>query len=270
MLTKPAYRLKAFQTIEVDIPPPRETTSLPEPVSLHILYEDDDLIVINKPAGMVVHPAAGNERGTLVNALLYHCKNLSGIGGIIRPGIVHRLDKGTSGVLVAAKRDSAHISLVKQFQHHSILREYVGLVVGQFDTSTGFVERPIGRHPIERKKMSTKSPRCKPAVTHWKEEKRFSYFTLMRFSLKTGRTHQIRVHMADSGHPIVGDTTYGRQREWYGSRGLEAEMRAIKAILHRSFLHAERLGFTHPATNEFMMFSVPLPHELVAVLEILT
>jgi len=267
--TKPSYRLKAFQSIRISVPPPKETALMPEPIPLPILYEDDDLIVVNKPAGMVVHPAAGNERGTLLNALLYHCKGLSGIGGIIRPGIVHRLDKGTSGVLVAAKSDSAHIGLVRQFQHHSILREYVGLVAGTLETATGSAEKPIGRHPIERKKMSTRTSGGKSAVTHWKVERRFSHFTLMRFTLKTGRTHQIRVHMADIGHPIVGDPTYGRRPGSTGVSTFEAQWKALKSILHRPFLHAEKLGFTHPVTNTFMLFSVPLPHELAAALETL-
>lgn len=268
---KPAYRLKPSQPVVVRVPPQQEATVQAEPLALHILYEDEDLIVVDKPAGMVVHPASGNERGTLVNALLYHCGCLSQLGGPRRPGIVHRLDKGTSGVLVAAKSDRAYIGLARQFQRHSVLREYVGLVAGIVSAHSGSVEKPIGRHPVERKKMSTRSSRGKHAVTRWTVERRFSRFTLLRFSLETGRTHQIRVHMAEIGHPIVGDQTYGRhwaaRAAGVGKAGDVVSL--VRSVLHRPFLHAERLGFSHPAKGVTLLFAAPLPEDLRNVLNLI-
>jgi len=268
---KPAYKLKPSQPVVVRVPPAKEAAVQAEPLPLHILYEDEDLIVVDKPAGMVVHPASGNESGTLVNALLYHCGRLSQMGGPRRPGIVHRLDKDTSGVLVAAKSDRAYIGLARQFQRHSVLREYVGLVAGTVSAPSGSVEKPIGRHPVERKKMSTRSTRGKHALTRWAVERRFSRFTLLRFSLETGRTHQIRVHMAEIGHPIVGDHTYGRHWASRAAGGGRAgdEISLIRSVLDRPFLHAERLGFSHPAKGVTMVFSAPLPEELKKVLNLI-
>lgn len=259
---KPSYRLKPFQVIRITIPPPEPDSSLPEPIPLQIVYEDEDLLVVNKPAGMVVHPAAGHRRNTLVNALLHHCKDLSGIGGTLRPGIVHRLDKGTSGLLVVAKHDGVHLALSKQFQVHTTVREYVGLVHGGPNKAEGLFDAPIGRHPKDRKRMSTLAHRGRHAVTYWKVESHFHGFTLMRFTLKTGRTHQIRVHLASQGYPIVGDPVYGG-RKWTKSSPRSGMAQTENWTgLNRLFLHAEKLGFVHPRTKRFLLFSVPLPEEL--------
>ena len=266
---KPSYRLKPCQQILVTIHPPEPGHSVPDPIPLQIFHEDHDLLVVNKPAGMVVHPAAGHRRNTLVNALLFHCKDLSGIGGTLRPGIVHRLDKGTSGLLVVAKNDSVHLALSKQFQDRSTLREYLGLVFGKPGRDHGLVDAPIGRHPKDRKRMSTHTFRGRHAITHWKVEHFFQDFTLMRFTLKTGRTHQIRVHITEQGHPIVGDTVYGGRRARSLRAALpESEKKALKGM-NRLFLHAEKLGFEHPRTRRFLCFSAPLPPELTQLLDIL-
>ncbi len=266
---KPAYRLKESQEVVFSIPGPPETVLQPQDLPLRILYEDSDLVVVDKPAGMVVHPGAGNENGTLVNALLYHCDGLSLIGGPRRPGIVHRLDKGTSGVLVVAKSDQAHIGLAEQFQRHSVLREYVGLVAGSPAGDSGSIEKPIGRHPVARTKMSTRSTHSKPALTYWTVGRRCSCCALVRFRLKTGRTHQIRVHMAELGHPIVGDQTYGKHWQTCVGRSHQLLTNRIKAMLHRPFLHAEKLGFIHPIKGHEMVFSAPMPRDLSDVFTLL-
>ncbi len=263
---KPSCRLRPFQEIHIRIPPPIPMETSPQPIPLDIRYEDQDLLVVNKPAGMVVHPAAGHREGTLVNALLHCCPDLSGIGGTTRPGIVHRLDKETSGLLVVAKADSIHQALSRQFQAHSILREYLGLVFGCPPKQEGSVEAPIGRHPKDRKRMSIHTHRGRNALTHWKVECRFQHFTLMRFVLKTGRTHQIRVHLASLGHPVVGDTVYGGKRGRIKSLPLTDQQQESLTGMNRFFLHAEKLGFEHPGTGRFLSFACSLPSELETIL----
>jgi 23S rRNA pseudouridine1911/1915/1917 synthase len=234
------------------------------------LYEDSDLLVVNKPAGMVVHPAAGHPGSTLVNALLFRCQDLSGVGGALRPGIVHRLDKETSGLLVVAKGDRAHRALSEQFKAHSIRREYLGLVFGTLSDETGSVDAPIGRHQRERKKMSSRTRRGRRAVTHWRVERRFHDFTLLRFTLETGRTHQIRVHMAEQGHPIVGDLVYGGKRARLSHLPPSDPDRKSLQALGRFFLHAETLGFEHPRSGAPMLFVCPPPDQLTRTLDALT
>ncbi len=267
---KPSSRLRPLQEIHVEIPPPAPMQTPAEPIPLDVLYEDEDLLVVNKPAGMVVHPAPGHTRDTLVNALLYRCRDLSGIGGELRPGIVHRLDKQTSGLLVVAKGDTAHLALSKQFKAHSILREYVGLVHGGPGEDHGRVEATIGRHLTERKKMSSRTRRGRHAVTHWQVERRLENFTLLRFTLQTGRTHQIRVHMAEQGYPIVGDLLYGGKRSRLHHLPATHPDRKALAGLDRFFLHAELLGFEHPRSGADLRFSCPLPDELQAIFHSLT
>jgi 23S rRNA pseudouridine1911/1915/1917 synthase len=237
---------------------PPEPTPLgvaPEAIPLAILYEDADLIVIDKPAGLVVHPAPGHAHGTLVNALLHHCSDLAGVGGVLRPGIVHRLDRGTSGVLVAAKHDAAHAALAAQFKDHSIERVYVALVRGAPGAEQGRIEQAIGRHPRDRKRMSVHARAGRAAATDWRVRERFarSGVTLLELLPATGRTHQLRVHLSASGMPIVGDPVYGRGGEKLG--------------LDRPALHAAVLGFTHPKSGERLRFEAPLPADLRAALE---
>jgi len=266
---KPSSRLRAGQTITVSLPPPVTCLSLPEAIPLDIRYEDGTLLVVNKPAGMVVHPAAGHSNRTLVNALLHHCGDLSGIGGVLRPGIVHRLDKDTSGLLVVAKADASHQALSQQFHVHSVQREYLGLVVGHPFGEQGRMDSPLGRDPFHRKKISSRTRSGRRAVTDWRVEKHFRAFTLIRFTLHTGRTHQIRVHAAESGHPIVGDRVYGGQRNRTLGPSLSVEERESLKALNRLFLHAEVLGFHHPETGSFLRFSAPLPPELLQILDCL-
>ena len=267
---KASCRLRPHQEIRVAVPAPVPTRTAPEPIPLDVLYEDEDLLVVNKPAGMVVHPAAGHTRDTLVNALLFRCHDLSGIGGELRPGIVHRLDKQTSGLLVVAKGDAAHLALSEQFKAHAIRREYVGLVHGTFSNEQGSVDEPIGRHLTQRKKMSSRTRRGRQAVTHWRVEQRFHGFTLLRFSLETGRTHQIRVHMAEKGHPIVGDLVYGGKRARMAHPPASDQDHKKLIGLGRFFLHAEKLGFEHPRSGTPLLFSSPLPEELALILRSLT
>jgi len=257
-VAKPAHKLRAGERIEGSVPEPVATHLSAQAIPLVILHEDADLVVIDKPAGMVVHPAAGHAQGTLVNALLHHCRDLSGIGGELRPGIVHRLDKGTSGVLVVAKHDRAHRALAAQWKLHSIDREYQAFVRGAPRAESGTVDAPIGRHPTDRKRMSTRARVGRSAVTHWRVEERLREATLLRVRLETGRTHQIRVHMASIAMPVLGDPVYG------GGRALP---RAIS--IARQALHAALLGFTHPTTGERVRFGAPLPADLVALLEAL-
>ena len=266
---KPACRLRPLQVIQVRIPPPEPPESEPDAIPLRILFEDADLLVVDKPAGMVVHPAAGHRRNTLVNALLHHCRDLSGIGGTLRPGIVHRLDKGTSGLLVVAKNDASHLALSRQFQKHSLLREYVGLVYGAPDGDAGVVNTAIGRHPKDRKRMSTLATGGKVAVTHWRIERRYPGFSLMRFTLKTGRTHQIRVHMKELGCPIVGDAVYAGRKERKADPRAGETRREPMQKMSRPFLHAEKLGFLHPRSGRSLQFSTPLPEELQNVVRAL-
>lgn len=262
---KAGLRLRGGETIRISIPRPQVLEAAPEDIPLDILYEDSDLIVINKRAGMVVHPANGHYSGTLVNALLHHCTDLSGIGGELRPGIVHRLDKDTSGVLVVSKNDLSHQGLAQQFKEHSITRRYITLVHGQVQNDSGSIDKPIGRHPGARKKMSTHSSRGRRAVTHWNVLRRYApeRLTLLEMRLETGRTHQIRVHLADMNLPVVGDQTYGSIKRANGIA--DAHLRTLVQQLHRQALHAWVLGFKHPRTGEYLEYSSPLPPDMAQI-----
>lgn len=243
---KSNYRLKTGERITALIPEAEVLQVTAEEIPLDIVYEDEHIIVINKPKGMVVHPAAGNYTGTLVNALMKHCgESLSDINGIIRPGIVHRIDKDTSGLLVVAKNNHAHEFLSKKLKTHDIKREYIALVEGIIYESTGKIDAPIGRHPVERKKMSVNVKSGRNAVTHFKVLDRFPAATYLELKLETGRTHQIRVHMAYINHPVIGDEVYGRKKQRFDTRG--------------QVLHARRLTLEHPATGELMEFEAPVP-----------
>src|SRR3972149_5630516 len=264
---KASHKIRDAETIEMNIPVPEAIEALPEHIPLDILYEDREVIVINKPAGMVVHPAAGNYTGTLVNALLDHCKDLSGIGGKLRPGIVHRLDKDTTGVLIAAKSDKAHQSLSAQFKKHSVKRKYIALVHGVIKGDKGKIEAEIGRHMSQRNMMSVKTKRGKTAVTHFKVLSRFDQFTLLELTLETGRTHQIRVHLTSINHPVVGDQVYGGKERISGVK--EPKIRRVIKKLGRQALHATILGFMHPETNKYMEFTAPIPEDFQIVLDAL-
>ena len=267
---KPGYRVKCGDKILGRIPDPVQTEYKPEPIPLQILYQDSHIVALNKQAGMVVHPAAGHSRGTLVNALLYHCPDLEGIGGEIRPGIVHRLDKGTSGTMVVAKNADALENLAGQFKHRTIQKIYLALVYGELRTDEGTITLPIGRHPVHRKRMSTVSRKGRSAETVWRVRKRFPGITLLELTLKTGRTHQIRVHCATMDHPIVGDPVY-RSRKWlkdsakYFSRESSSMFSALKSV-PRQMLHAWRLGLTHPHTGERMTFESPIPPDMAELM----
>ncbi|MBU3142259.1 RluA family pseudouridine synthase [Clostridium sp. CF012] len=241
---KSNYKLKVDEIIILSIPEPVGLDVEAENIPLDVIYEDSDVIVINKPQDMVVHPAPGSYNGTLVNALLFHCKDLSGINGVLRPGIVHRIDKDTSGALVVAKNDNAHNSLAEQLKDHSMTRSYLALVEGIIKQDEGSVDEPIGRHPKDRIKMAVVES-GKKAITHYKVIERFYNHTLVECNLETGRTHQIRVHMAKIGHPLVGDLVYGFKKQRFNLKG--------------QVLHAKMLGFIHPSTNEYMEFISPLP-----------
>ncbi len=256
-------KLSVGSEVEVEIPEPVPMEARPENIPLDIIYEDSDIIVINKPEGMVVHPAAGNYEGTLVSALLYHCgDSLSGIGGVMRPGIVHRIDKDTGGLLVVAKNDAAHLKLSAQLKEHTVSRVYYAIVIGNLREDTGTVNAPIGRNPSDRKKMAVLSPSqgfSRHAVTHYEVLERYRGFCLVRCVLETGRTHQIRVHMAHLGHPLVGDTTYGG-----GKTSFE---QANKSLIQGQCLFAAELSLVHPGTNEKMTFSCELSDSMKALIE---
>jgi len=264
---RPSLKLKGGEQVTVEIPEPVEAEPQPEAIPLEVLYEDGDLIVINKPAGMVVHPGPGNSSGTLVNALLAHCTDLSGIGGELRPGIVHRLDKGTSGILVAAKSDRAHQGLCAQFHVHSVKRIYQALVFGTPQTDSGKIEGTIGRHPTERLRQSGKAKNGKHAVTRWRVKERYGRISLMELRLETGRTHQIRVHMTESGFPLLGDPLYpdgGRVNNLADPR-----LKKMITALGRQALHARTLGFIHPVTEEYLEFTVQMPADMQALCDYL-
>ena len=253
------YRLRAGDVLTVQPPQVQEATAVAQALPLDVIYEDADLIVINKPVGMVVHPAAGNPDGTLVNALLWHCgESLSGVGGVIRPGIVHRIDKDTSGLLVVAKNDETHLALSAQLARHEIRRVYGAIAIGNFPEEHGTVDAPIGRHPVDRRKMAVlraPSAHAKPAVTHWsvvaRGEGDGTRFTLLRCELETGRTHQIRVHLSSVGHPLLGDPVYGGDRTRFETHHRD--------LIPGQLLHAARLSFTHPRTGTEVQFECPLP-----------
>jgi len=260
--SKPNLALREGQSVTVEIPPPTPATPAPQELHLPIVYQDEDVIVVNKPAGMVVHPGAGHDEGTLVNALLFHADNLSGVGGELRPGIVHRLDRGTSGLLVAAKNDAAHRELTRQFQDREVEKEYIALAWGELHAGRR-IDLPIGRDPVHREKMSTRARRSRTAVTRITKVMDLRGVTLVHIAIATGRTHQIRVHLNAIGHPIVGDGTYGGVR-----RHMAAALRPVER-LERPFLHAARLAFSHPRDGRRMEFEVPLPEDLQAVLDAL-
>jgi len=252
--------VKAGDRITVDVPEAAPSTAVAEDIPLTIVYEDPDLVVVDKPAGMVVHPAAGHDSGTLVNALLHRIKDLSGIGGELRPGIVHRLDKGTSGLMVVAKNDHAHESLSRQFAEREVEKEYGALVWGVVQAGRR-IDLPIGRDPNDRQKMSARSRRARHAVTRITRARHYRGVTLCQVAIQTGRTHQIRVHLSAIGHPIVGDATYGGRKA-----RIAADLRPVLS-LERPFLHAHRLVFTHPTDGRRMEFESPLPQDLQAVLD---
>jgi len=257
---RPSTAVRAGQAYEVDIPPPTAAMPEPEAIPIRIVYEDEHLVVLDKPAGMVVHPGAGHSGGTLVNALLHHVKDLSGIGGELRPGIVHRLDRGTSGLMVVAKSDLAHQELSRQFSDREVDKEYVALVWGLVQPGRR-IDAPIGRDPGDRQKMSTRARRARNAVTRVTFARHYKGVSLLKVAIATGRTHQIRVHLSAIGHPIVGDATYGGVHRRTGSH-----LRAVQR-LERPFLHSARLAFTHPADGRRVEFDSPLPLDLQAVLD---
>ena len=264
-IVKASYRLHAADQIEIDLPEPGPVEILAEPIPLNIVYEDTDLVVVNKPAGIVVHPGAGIESGTLANALVYHFNELSGVAGRIRPGIVHRIDRETSGLLVVAKNDQAHEKLSDQFRDRTIFKMYVALVYGQMSRERGEVEANIGRSPNNRTRMAVlKGGAGRPARTIFQVDKRFQELTLLSVEIKSGRTHQIRVHLSHIGHPVVGDTAYGQGRE---NTVQDVMTRQRIKSLGRHFLHSSRLAFEHPTSHERMEFSSPLPPELESMLE---
>ncbi len=261
---KPSVHLKAGDRISGTLPGPKPLLLEPEAIPLTVLYEDSSIIVVDKPPGMVVHPAPGNPSGTLVNALLYHCKDLGGINGILRPGIVHRLDKETSGILVAAKDDIAYHHLARQFKSRTVEKVYRAIVRGRFGQEEGMINLAIGRHPTERKRMSTRTKKGRSAVTRWKVIERLNGLTFLEIFPKTGRTHQIRVHLSAIGHPLLGDPLYGK-----GASSQDQTVKECLKRLKRQALHAYRLGFTHPLTGERLEFSSPLPDDMNEVLDYL-
>ena len=248
---KPSFQISEDDCVLIDFPEPEALSVLPENIPVPIVYEDADLLIVDKPKDMVVHPSAGHASGTLVNALLYHCNDLSGINGVLRPGIVHRIDKDTTGLLVVCKNDAAHQKIAAQFADHSQKRIYEGIVMGDLKENEGTVSVPIGRAKNDRKKMAP-DPDGKPAVTHYRVLERFGDYTYAEFRLETGRTHQIRVHMAYLGHPLLGDEVYGNGRSPFRTEG--------------QVLHARTLGFLHPSTGEYVEFSAPLPPEFEKIL----
>lgn len=252
-IKKNNYKVKRGDEITIDIPEVKELEAFPQDLNLDILYEDEDIIVVNKPKGMVVHPGAGNPDHTLVNGLLFHCKDLSGINGVLRPGIVHRIDKDTTGCIVACKNDKAHEAISKQLSNKTCSRDYIAIVHGELPHEYGTIDAPIGRDSKDRQKMTVTDKNGRDAVTHFKVEERFKGFTLVSFKLETGRTHQIRVHMQYIGYPIVGDPKYAFRNTRNDTEG--------------QVLHAEALTLVHPTTNETMTFKAPLPDYFKALIE---
>ena len=253
-VVKANYKVKVDDKVQFEIPDCEEPDIPPQDIPLDILYEDKDILIVNKPKDMVVHPAPGHYEGTLVNAIMFHCKDeLSGINGVLRPGIVHRIDKDTTGSIIICKNDEAHRKIAQQLKEHSITRKYRAIVYGRIMEEEGTVNAPIGRHPTDRKKMAINEKNGKPAVTHYKVLERFDKYTYIECQLETGRTHQIRVHMTSIGHPLLGDEVYGSGKNPYHLQG--------------QTLHAMILGFVHPSTGEYMEFTAPLPEYFVKLLE---
>jgi len=265
LIRKPGYLTRPGDVVRFEIPSPEPITCSPEAIPISILYEDADVIVLDKPPGLVVHPGAGHKSRTLVNALLFHCPDLERVGGAFRPGIVHRLDKDTSGILVVAKNDMAHDSLSHQFKKRQVQKRYLALVYGNMKTPAGVISLPIGRHPTDRKKMSVESRQSRSTETRWKIKEAFSGVTLLEMDLKTGRTHQVRVHCAAIGHPVVGDATYGGKRRWKDLA--QGPMQDLIRAIRRQMLHAWKLSFVHPRTGQLMSLKSPLPKDMASVLE---
>jgi 23S rRNA pseudouridine1911/1915/1917 synthase len=268
---KPSYKVKGKERITIEVPPLEELSLEHEDIPLDILYEDSDVLVVNKKAGVVVHPAAGNPSHTLVNALLFHCKDLSGINGVLRPGIVHRLDKGTSGLLVVAKNDFAHLGLSGQINDRTLLREYIAITWGHMPAQKGAIEAPIGRATKDRKKMAVIPLKGRESLTHYQVLERFDLCDLLSIRLKTGRTHQIRVHLSYLNHPVLGDPEYGGRQKWI--KGIYDRERPfaqkLLRLIDRQALHAKKLGFIHPRTEEYKEFDSPLPEDIQSVLNLL-
>jgi 23S rRNA pseudouridine1911/1915/1917 synthase len=266
--SRPAsYRVRLGDRVSLTVPPPEPSGLVPEALPLDILFEDDHLILVNKPPGLVVHPAPGHRGGTLLNALLHHCPALAAAGDLARPGLVHRLDKDTSGILAAAKTAQAHAHLVRQFQDRQVEKMYVALVWGRFDRRQGKIDQEVGRHPTARQKMSARPRRGKPAVTHWKVLAEYpGPLTLMELSPKTGRTHQLRVHLAALGHPILGDATYGG-----GAARLKGNphLQGLRPLVKRQMLHARSLRFAHPRSGAIISGEAPLPDDFQTVMQAL-
>lgn len=262
---KTSYRVKAGDDITLYIPPPSTYSLEPEPLELSLIFEDASIIVLEKPPGLVIHPAPGHKSGTLVHGLLHHCRDLSGIGGILRPGIVHRLDKDTSGLLVVAKNDNAHNFLSGQFKRGKVNKKYLTIVHGSPESKKGKIALPISRHPIKRKEMAVSTLKGKKALTLWEmDESIGDKFSLLSVIIKTGRTHQIRVHMSHLGHPVVGDPVYGHKKSWW-EKNTPSAMHVL-SLVKRQMLHSASLGFIHPATGEYMEFSSPIPNDMKLVI----
>ena len=264
--SKAGYRLKAGEVVKVEIPEPEDWVFKPEKVDFTVVYEDNSLIVVDKPARLVVHPAPGHKTGTLVHGLLFHCRTLSGIGGVLRPGIVHRLDKDTSGLMVVAKSDHAHSFLARQFKSGEVKKQYYTLVHGRMDEDEGRIDLPIGRHQKKRKEMSISVSGGRPALTLWRRVEDFACgFSLLAVLLKTGRTHQIRVHMAYKGHPVAGDVVYGHGKIWWKKHQIWKNN--LMKEVPRQMLHSGLLGFTHPDSGTYVEFRSPLPEDMQTVIE---
>jgi 23S rRNA pseudouridine1911/1915/1917 synthase len=265
--TKAGTQVKAGDLITGHLPAPKTSRVLPEELSITFIYQDEDIVVVNKPPGMVVHPAGRVQSGTVVNALLFHVRDLQGVGGVVRPGIVHRLDKGTSGIMVAAKNDRAHEALVRQFKEREVKKIYLALLYGKIAGAEGAITAPMGRHPIDRKRFSVRTRQPKEALTEWWVKERFDEVTFVQVAPKTGRTHQIRVHMSSIGHPLVGDPLYAKKKRLAQIEDPYLKKR-IKA-LGRQALHASRIAFRHPATQKTVEFTAPLPADIKNILEVL-
>lgn len=263
--SKPGYKIKSGDVISLQEPELLAMQAIPQDIPVNIVYQDEWLLIVDKPAGLVVHPAPGNLEGTLVNALLFHCQNLSGIGGLERPGIVHRLDKETSGLLMVAKNDLAHASLTKQLQSRKVKRSYLAICLGIMKQDAGKIDAAIGRHPIDRKKLSTVTRKGREAITEFRVLERFEGSSLLELKLGTGRTHQIRVHLASLSHPVLGDSQYGGKRR----SGTGRKELAAMAIMRRQALHAQVLGFIHPENSQYLEFYSPLPQDMQEALRVL-